>query len=191
MKFNALAMLTGTALALAACGHRSTDPAEDVSVARNEALNQTVPEAAAPAPSGGQSFANAAAASDAFEIQSSQLALVNSQSPAIKAFAHKMIDAHSASTEKLKGAAAAASPAITPDPTLPADQQAKLDALKPVKGAAFDQAYIAAQTTGHQVTLEALRNYAANGEVPSLKSFAAGLVPTVTAHLNMVKGLTP
>jgi len=34
-----------------------------------------------------------------------------------------------------------------------------------------------------------LKGYAAAGDVSALKSFAGGLVPTVTAHLNMAKGL--
>nr|WP_237243577.1 DUF4142 domain-containing protein [Sphingomonas sp. LK11] len=37
--------------------------------------------------------------------------------------------------------------------------------------------------------MDALRGYATTGDVPALKSFASELVPTVTAHLNMAKGL--
>ncbi|QWT16683.1 DUF4142 domain-containing protein (plasmid) [Sphingobium xenophagum] len=81
---------------------------------------------------------------DTFEIESSKLAATRAQSA------------------KLKTAAAAASPALTPVPQLsPAQQQ----------------------------TLDALKAYSASGEVPSLKTFAGELVPTVTAHLNMAKGL--
>jgi putative membrane protein len=94
-------------------------------------------------------------------------------------------------TDKLKAAAAAATPAVSVDPTLDPQQQQQLDQLKGLTGAAFDQAYVAAQTAGHQQTLDTLKGYAATGASPSLKSFAAGLVPTVTAHLNMAKGLKP
>jgi putative membrane protein len=100
-----------------------------------------------------------------------------------------MIDAHTASTAKLKTTTASLSPAITPDPTLTADQQTQLDALKKLTGADFDKAYIDAQTAGHQQTLDKLKDYSANGDVPALKTFATGLVPTVAAHLNMAKGL--
>jgi len=189
MKLKALATLSATALIIAACGHKG-NPA-DVDAARTDALNQTMPEALAPTPSAGQTFANTAAASDAFEIQSSQLAVANSHDSAIRSFAQKMIDGHTASTAKLKTAAAAASPAITPDPTLTPEQQAKIDALKSATGPAFDQAYVAAQVAGHQATLDALKSYATSGDVPTLKAFASGLVPTVTAHLNMAKGLKP
>ncbi len=64
-----------------------------------------------------------------------------------------------------------------------------MDRLKALKGKAFDEAYIAAQASGHQQTLDALKAYATTGEVAPLKSFASELIPTVTAHLNMAKGL--
>ena len=51
--------------------------------------------------SGAQSFANIAAASDAFEIETSRLALANGASAAVKSYANKMIEAHTASTAKL------------------------------------------------------------------------------------------
>ena len=177
------AMASATALALAACGQKT---------ATSDAggNNMVVADTGTVAPaSGGQAFANTAAASDAFEIATSRLALTNSSSSGIKKFAQSMIDAHTDSTAKLQTAASAASPAITPDPTLTAEQQAKLDAMKPLSGAAFDTAYAAGQTEGHQKTLDTLRAYSTSGDVPSLKSFAATLVPIVTAHLNMAKSL--
>ena len=81
------------------------------------------------------------------------------------------------------------SPPITPDDTLSADQQAKLDSLKGLNGTAFDSAYASAQVEAHQKALDALNAYAASGDNPTLKTFATGLIPTVTAHLNMAKGL--
>ncbi|MBB3691831.1 DUF4142 domain-containing protein [Sphingomonas sp. BK580] len=139
--------------------------------------------------SASQSFADAAAASDAFEIETSRLALANSSSSAIKRYAQAMIDAHEASTAKLKTVAAGLSPAIQPVATLNPEQQQQVESLRAAKGAAFDSAYAAAQATAHQQTLDVLKAYAASGDVPALKTFAQGLVPTVTAHLNMAKGL--
>lgn len=183
-------ILAATALlALAGCGRsektNEAAPADTVATSNDMAT-------AAPTPatiSGSQSFANAAAASDAFEIETSKLALTNGASASVKAFARRMIEAHTGSTAKLKTAAASATPAITPDPTLNADQQQKLDQLKTLNGKAFDEAYIAEQTAGHQQTLDVLKAYATTGDSAPLKSFATGLIPTVTAHLNMAKGL--
>lgn len=186
MIFRATILASTALLALAGCGG-GTDTTQVNATTTTNASDATL--AAPAAPSGAQSFANAAAASDAFEIETSKLALSNGASPAVKAFAQKMIDAHTASTAKLKTAAGGAAPAITPVPVLDAEQQQKLDALKALNGAAFDQAYAAGQAAGHQKTLDLLKGYAATGDSAPLKAFATGLIPTVTAHLNMAKGL--
>jgi putative membrane protein len=102
-----------------------------------------------------------------------------------------MIDAHQKSTSKLTTAATTASPALTPDPTLTAEQQRELDDLKSKKGADFDRAYAAQQVSAHQTALDALKAYSQNGDQPSLKTFATDTIPTVTAHLNMAKALKP
>jgi putative membrane protein len=190
MRYGTLIIASAATLALAGCGSKTeTTSIDNTTVVSSETdtTNTTIP---APVPlSPGQAFANAAASSDAFEIATSQLAQTASTSAAIKAFAGKMIEAHTGSTEKLKTAAAGASPAITPDPTLTTEQQSTLDNLKTKTGADFDAAYKAAQVDGHQKTLDALKAYSATGDVPQLKTLATGLVPTVTAHLNMAKGL--
>jgi len=191
-----MVILSASTLALAACGQK-TDTANttDASLVTNDGgafdagnagmagMNATAPASA------GQAFANTAAASDAFEIATSRLALDMSTSAAVKKYANQMIAAHTASTDKLKATTAGLTPAITPDATLTAAQQATLDALKTKTGADFDAAYIAGQQSGHQQTLDALKAYAATGDMPALKTFASGLVPTVSAHLNMAKGL--
>lgn len=185
MKYAALIAVSSIALALAGCGKKEDPAASATSSA--EAANSAATEAAAiPA---GEAFANAAASSDAFEIEASRLAAEKAGAAKIKTFAAQMIKAHTESTAKLKAAAAAATPPITPDPALTPDQQAKLDALKAKTGSDFDTAFKAAQVEAHQMTLDALKAYSASGDVPSLKGFATELVPTVTAHLNMAKGL--
>jgi putative membrane protein len=197
-----LALLSAATLALGACGHKSDDSAStnggDTTVASNldetsvgganvGAGNAAGTKAAA---NGGQAFANAAAASDAFEIATSQLAKTSAKAPAVKTFASHMIEAHTASTASLKAAAASAKPAITPDPALTADQQQQLDALKGKTGADFDKAYADAQVAAHQKTLDTLKGYSASGDVPQLKALATKMIPTVTAHLNAAKGLS-
>jgi len=195
MNIKSLTLLSAATLALAGCGQKTdttdasvntTTVSETDTMNGTDAMNGTD---TAMAPAAGQTFANTAAASDAFEIATSKAALATSKSASVKKFAQKMIDAHTQSTAKLKTITAGLSPAITPDPTLTPDQQQKLDALNKLTGADFDKAYIDAQTAGHQQTLDALKVYATGGDVPALKTFASGLVPIVTGHLNMAKGL--
>lgn len=186
MKFRAMIMLSG-GLALAACGQKTATANLDANVTIDNGMAAN--EVLAPAPMNAQAFANAVAASDHFEIESSKLAPAQAQSAAVKAFAAKMITAHTASTAKLKATAAAQTPAITPDDKLSAAQQQTLDSLKALHGAQFDTAYAAAQVEAHQTALDALNAYAASGDNAAFKDFATGIIPTVTAHLNMAKGL--
>jgi putative membrane protein len=188
MKIHIVGLAAGTALSLAACakhdnGNDNANIAVDNSVDGNAAL--------APAldPNTAQGFVNAAAASDRFEIESSKLAQTSASSAAVKKFATQMVTDHTASTAKLKGIVGGLNPAVTPDDTLTPDQRTALDGLKGQSGAAFDTAYQQAQVDGHQKTLDLLKNYAANGDNAQLKSFAQGMIPKVTAHLNMAKGL--
>ena len=198
MRYGTIALLSATALALAGCGHKDETTTTTNSVTADSG-STTVADSgiadnsvvAAPVVSAGQTFANTAAGSDAFEIAESQLAATSAQSAAIKSFAKKMIEAHTGSTAKLKTVASGLTPPIAPDPTLTADQQQKVDALKAKTGADFDTAYAADQVAAHEATLDALKSYSTSGDVPALQSFATGLIPTVTAHLNMAKGLKP
>lgn len=196
-------LLAGAALSLTACGHKNDAP--DAS-ATTDAGNATIENVAtdngatdnaitgnaaatAPAADSAQGFVNMAAASDKFEIETSKLAAASGKSAAIKSFATKMIAAHTATTAKLKALVATMTPPLTPDDTLTAEQQATLDSLKTKTGADFDAAYAAAQVSGHQATLDGLKVYAAAGDNAQLKDLAGKTIPTVTAHLNMAKGL--
>lgn len=186
MKHSLLFVASLAAVSVAGCkNEEAATPDATMTTASTDMAATT----SAPVANPDQEFANTAAASDAFEIQSSQLAQEKASAAKVKTFAAQMIKAHTDSTAKLKTAAGAATPAITPQPQLTATQQQTIDALKTKSGAEFDEAYIQAQTDAHQMTLASLRAYAANGGVPSLKTFAAELVPVVTAHLNMAKGL--
>lgn len=186
MKTLTMMTLATSALALAACGPKAAPADQNMTAGAGETTNDT---ATAPALAPGQVFANAAAASDAFEIATSVLAQAAASDAKVKTYAASMIKAHTGSTAKLKTTVASVSPPLTPDPALTPEQQTAIDGLKGKTGTAFDTAYAAAQVEAHTMTLAKLKDYAATGDVPALKSFAAGMVPTVTAHLNMAKGL--
>jgi putative membrane protein len=186
-------VLAGAALTLGAC-HKN-EAANDTTL-NDVAINDVtandsgdLTNMAAPAPTTAQGFVNAAAASDRFEIESSKLAATAAESSAVKKFAQQMISAHTSSTAKLKSAIAGMTPAITPDDTPNADQQAAMTSLQSKKGADFDSAYAEAQADAHQKTLDTLNAYAAGGDNPKLQAFAKQLIPTVAAHLNLAKGL--
>ena len=121
MKHSVLLAVSIAALALSGCKKNET-PAGDVAATASANTDAMAPEPAA-ATNPDQAFANAAAASDAFEIQSSQMATTKAQSDKVKRYAAAMIKAHTDSTAKLKAAASSATPAITPQPALMPMQQ--------------------------------------------------------------------
>lgn len=181
-------VLASTALCVSACKRSDTVDAtanQDVTVTDNGAM-------AAPAalPTTAADFVNAAAASDKFEVESSKLAEASGSSAAVKSFAKQMVSAHTASTDKLKAASAGMTPPLVPSDALNADQQALMAGLQGKTGADLDAAYAAAQITAHQKTLDALNAHASGGDNPKLQALAKGMIPTVTAHLNLAKGLT-
>ena len=100
-----------------------------------------------------------------------------------------MIKAHTDSTAKIKKAAGEASPAITPDPTLTAEQQGKLDALGKLSGDDLDKQYATDQVAAHEMALATMQGYAESGDVPSLKTAAGEIAPIVQGHLDMAKAL--
>jgi putative membrane protein len=168
-----LAILLGGALALAAC---STTPRPVAPIDLNNPL-------LAPG------FMAQAASANQFEIQSAQLALTASQNPAVHSFANMLIADHTAMGQQMAAAAAAANlppPALTLLPP----QQAALDQLRAAgTGYAFDQAFQQAQIQAHQQGIALMQNYSASGDLPALRTLAAGAIPIMQRHLATAQSL--
>lgn len=181
--------------ALAACSQKAqdttTNAVTDIGSDIGNFADNTVDAASNaldPTPTG-QAFADKAAKSDAFEIAAAKLAKTHSDSAGVKKFASAMIEGHTASTAKIKAAAAKAKPAIKPDATLTSDQQSTLDDLGKLKGSDFDKAYIDNQISAHEDALSLMKSYADKGDTPSLKTAAGEIAPVVQKHLDMAKAL--
>lgn len=195
MKTHHLILGLAPALALAACGGNETTTtntitdnisAMDVPADANMADNMAMADAAL---SPAQKFANDVGASDYYEIEAGKLAQEKAQAKGLKDFGKLMVEHHTASTDKLKAAGAKASPAITPNPALNAEQEANLAALRAADGAAFDAAYKTQQVAAHEKALAAVKAYAATGDVPELKKFASDAEKIVEAHLKKIRSL--
>jgi putative membrane protein len=127
-------------------------------------------------------YVTLAAASDMFEIQSSQMALTKAQNPAIRDFAQMMVTHHTQTSQQLMAAAQAAGMS-PPPPMLPAPVQRMLSELQQASGAKFDRVYMRQQVLAHQMALALHRNYAASGDTPALRQVAAAATPIVEQHL--------
>ena len=130
-----------------------------------------------------------AGSADQFEIQSGQLALQASQNPAIRNFANMIVADHTRSTQMVVSAAQSAGLTPPPPALLPA-QQAMLDQLRSAgSGPSFDMAFQQAQISAHQQALQLHQNYAAQGDVPALRTAAGQIVPVVQMHLQQIQSL--
>ena len=190
MRLKSILLALTLPVSIGACSQQESDTAA-TELNNLATANGEVPgnEGMAVASSSAQEFANKAAASDRFEIESSKLAANSASSAAVKDFAAMMVKAHTDSTGKLKATLASDPSELVADDTLSVEQQAELNSLKDKKGAEFDTAYAAQQVSGHEKTLAELKNYAATGDNAGLKALAQELIPTVTEHLNKAKAL--
>ncbi len=175
MRLNARMLFALALLPVAAC---STNPP---------------PVASAPPPppalaSADQTFINMAAAGDAGEIQSAQLAQTKAHRPAVKKFAAQMISDHTATTQQLTTIAQSkgATPTATPSESAQ-DSMAKLEADR---SATFDRAYVRGQVVDHQKMVQAYQDEIANGQDADLKAFAQQTLPTVEKHLHEAQALS-
>ena len=143
---------------------------------------------AAPVAETPEDFVAMAASSNAFEIQSSELALERSETEAVQAFAQVMIDDHTAATEDLMTVAEAEG--VTPPPMeLDPRHQGMLDELQAAEGDAFDELYTTMQLQAHEEAIALHSNFAEEGDAGALGEFAAEKLPVIEDHREMIEGI--
>lgn len=131
-------------------------------------------------------FATAAAISDMYEVTAGKLALQRSSSADVKEFAQHMVDAHTETTQKLKGLLPAS---VTPPAHVDDRRQGMLDDLRGASSADFDHRYVTQQVAAHKEADILMRGYAKDGDNASIKSFAADTDKAVKEHLSMAQRL--
>jgi putative membrane protein len=187
--------------ALAACGSSGTNEssASDNTVTTNEVgsldngaganMANTGDATMTAAPTTASEFAAAAGASDLFEITSSKMAQSQASSAKVKDFASMLVTDHTKSTAELKSIASKENITLSP-PTLTADMQGKVDALKAAKGDQFDSLYLSQQIPAHETALKMHQGYAQGGDNAALKSFASKVSTVVQKHLDEARNLS-
>jgi len=189
-----LLLLAASSLSLAGCGKPANSNADN-----NAATDQTsegmaadtVTPPAVAAQSGAQNYVAEAAASDQFEIQSSELMLKQSKNREVRAFAQQMVDDHTASTTRLMSVVSTAG-LIAPGTGLHAKQQNDLAALRDA-GASMDQLYITQQRAAHAEAIALHQGAATSNSAmsASLTAFASEVLPTIQAHARMLDEMKP
>jgi putative membrane protein len=187
----ALVLILGVAGAiLGACQRQPPMGAEAAAQAADKPkpmLAAVTPQPPPTAPA--QAFVGDMAAADAFEIAAAQAAQQKAHLPSVRAYADMMVHDHTEATKKLQKAVAEAGQPLTLAAAPNAVQQAELSRLAGLAPKDFDKAYLEGQVTAHRQALTSLQAYGQNGDVPSLKAFAAEASGTVQGHLTHAKSL--
>lgn len=137
-----------------------------------------------------QGFVTAAANSDMYEVAAGKLAVERAQSAEVKAFAAKMVEAHTATTAKLKSLIASGKIKADAPAHVDIRRQSMLDHLRGAKAADFDHRYISQQLAAHQEADILMAGYAKDGDNAAIREFARDTDKAVKMHLSMVQKLS-
>jgi putative membrane protein len=135
-------------------------------------------------------FVRDASAGNAFEVESSKLAINKTSAKDVKDFAKMMVADHTQIGDALKKALASSSTGLTPAETLDAESEKTLDELNAAPASAFDNLYVQAQSKAHDQAVTAFADYAEHGDNTSLKKFASDTLPVLKKHQELVHSLT-
>jgi putative membrane protein len=187
------AILCGTASAAPADkpGHESPKPG-----ANSEAMSATedtvagaVGTVSAEMTSTTKGFVTAAAISDMYEVTAGKVALARSQSAEVKAFAQQMVDAHTKTTETLKGILTTNKINVVPPAHVDSRRQGMLDNLRGASASDFDHRYVVQQVAAHKEADILMRGYAKDGDNAKIRAFASDTDGHVKMHLAMAQDL--
>jgi len=135
-------------------------------------------------------FVKKAAMSDLYEVEAGKIASEKGQSEAVKEFGRHMVEAHSKTSEELKGIVQAEKLNVELPAKLDKKHRNMIDALNNAKPEDFDKTYAKQQGKAHKRAVELFDEYAEEGDNAALKQFAANTLPTIKQHLEAAKKLS-
>lgn len=195
MRSHLIVGVAAAALFTAACGN-DTNLVEDTppDAAVEQALADPYNPAATPAAAQdsaheAQEFVNAAGQAAMVEIRTAEMALERAYDPAVKAFAQQVIDDHTAAKAALTSAASAA--LLSPPPEMLDDfHMRRINDLNETDGHEdFDKDFMALQLDAKNDALDLFRDYAQDGDVAQLQSFASQTVATLETQKTLAEQL--
>jgi putative membrane protein len=133
------------------------------------------------------SFVLEAAVGGLMEVQAGQIAQQNAQSQRVKDFGGMMVTDHSKANDELTSYASGHG--ITLPTALPADKQKHVDAMKNMKGSAFDKHYISMMLDDHQKDVAKFKKESTGANDAQLKTWVTNTLPVLQKHLDSVKAI--
>ena len=191
------AAIAASAVSLAACQQKATQPDPANPGTTNDAVNASQDATSAAV---GATSASAVAATNStggfvtglvtgtmYEIKAGEIAAKKAQSPAVKAFAKMMVADHTALSKSADPAIKASGKEVPVE----MDERRKglIDNLNAAEAGEFDAAYLSQQEAAHSEALTLLKGYADGGDDAGLKAVASGAVAKVQMHLDKIHEL--
>lgn len=133
------------------------------------------------------SFVMEAAIGGLMEVQSGQIAQNNAQSQRVKDFGAMMVTDHGKANDELKSYASAHG--INLPDALPADKQKHIDAMKNMKGAAFDKHYVSMMVDDHKEDVAKFKKESTGAKDDQLKTWTANTLPVLQKHLDSIQAI--
>lgn len=121
------------------------------------------------------------------EVESGKLASTKAKNAEVKKFAQMMVADHTKANGELK--TLADSKGATLPTELDPRHKSPMTELQSLAGEQFDRAYVAAQLAAHEKTVKLFQTQAMSGADAEIKAFATKNLPTLQAHLEMVRNL--
>lgn len=134
-----------------------------------------------------ESFYKAFAEGGLAELDAANLALQKSSNGKVKEFAAMMLKDHTAANDRLKALAASNRSRLPSSAS--AAQRAIQRKLTLLSGNVFDQFYILGEIHAHEDLLDLVNDEMAYGRDAKARAFAGEILPTVQAHLKMIRVL--
>jgi putative membrane protein len=134
-------------------------------------------------------FVQTVAMSDRYEVEAGKIASEKGQSDAVKQFGQQMVEAHTQTTEELKGIVQAQSIKVELPSTFDEKHQLLIDDLNAAHPEDFDKTYAKQQVSAHEKADELFTKYAEKGDDAVVKAFAAKTLPVIKQHLEAAKKL--
>ncbi len=139
-----------------------------------------------------ESYVQAAAIGDMFEIESARLVAERSQEPGIRSFAMTLIADHTKLQTQLKRLLAEDGHDALLPAKLDAPHMQMLERLEQTGGSDFDRLFVQAQVAAHKEAIRIHEAYYTTGEDHDLVGFAGEALKVVRRHHDMLKkGVSP
>jgi len=132
-------------------------------------------------------FVMKAAAGGMMEVELGKVAQDNGNNARVKNFGQMMVSDHSKANDELKSFAS--SRGISLPSALPADEQKHVDAMKKMKGKAFDTHYMSMMVNDHKTDIGEFEKASKSAKDNDLKNWATKTLPTLKTHLDSAQAI--